>query len=69
MSIIFISCLMHCCTQVLAPTTDWDDQDRAAMDTARKHCSAPERKYNKCLVKFKKVEQSIYTAICGAENN
>ncbi len=65
MATIFIQCLIHCCTQVMAPDSVWDRQDKDALQSASVHC----REEDKCLTKFRKVEQGIYTAICGKENN
>lgn len=65
MSYIFITCIMHCCTQVQNPTPEWTDHDQRAMISAQEHC----RNENECLVKFKKVEEGLYTAICGQPNN
>ncbi len=62
---LFIACAIHCCTQVMAPDSVWDDQDKQALLSAQIHC----REEHKCLIKFKKVEQSIYTAVCGKDNN
>lgn len=67
MSVIFITCVLHCCTQVLSPTIEWTQQDKKALNTAQVHCRV--EKPSKCLIKFKKVEEAIYTAICGKENN
>lgn len=68
MATLFITCVLHCCTQVMAPSPDWTDHDKAALGTARNTCR---RDYpqSSCLVKFKRVEESVYTAICGKENN
>lgn len=62
---VFIVCVMHCCTQVLAPDKVWDKQDQQALQSTQQHC----RDEGKCLIKLKKVEQGIYTAICGKDNN
>jgi hypothetical protein len=58
MATLFITCVLHCCTEVQAPDSRWDDHDKAALKTAQEHC------YNegKCLIRFKKVEESIYDA-------
>lgn len=66
MALIFIACVMHCCTQVTSPDKVWDDHDQQALDMARKGCYSRDKQ---CLVKLRKVEESIYTAICGKENN
>ncbi len=68
MSTIFVTCLLHCCTRVLAPNDQWDEQDANALRSAKVHCYT-EKKPNNCLIRFKKVEQGVYTAVCGEENN
>jgi len=62
---LFITCVLHCCTRVIAPFSDWTTQDREALQSARTHCRAE----SECLTRFKKVESGIYTAICGKDNN
>lgn len=65
MSMIFITCILHCCTQVRTPQREWTDQDKKTLDTAREHCY----KEKECLIKFRKIEDSVYEAICGRDNN
>lgn len=71
----FTSCLLACCTLVSSPSHQWIPQDQEALETARTHCGG-ERACdarghncdNECLVKFNKIEDSIYEAICGRNN-
>jgi hypothetical protein len=62
---LFITCILHCCTQVQTPNGIWNEQDREALRQARNHCADE----SECLTKFTKAEDGIYTAICGEENN
>lgn len=85
MSLMFITCMLHCCTSVtlntapvahdkrgdsstMAPTLEWTDQDEKARHAAITHCREASSD-QQCLTKFKRVEPSIYTAICGKNNN
>lgn len=65
MATLFITCMLHCCTRVLTPNSQWTDQDNKALQLAQQHC----QQENKCLITFKKVEEGVYSAICGQENN
>lgn len=65
MATLMLTCVLHCCTLVLAPDRKWTDQDKGALSSAQQHC----RDEGKCLVKLKKVEEGLYTATCGKENN
>jgi hypothetical protein len=52
-------------TDVVNKTTEWNKQDQIALETAKNRCgqlflNAP------CLKMFRKVEEGIYTALCGA---
>lgn len=58
----FTTCVLACCTAVTTPDKTWSLQDQQALDKARETCDKDD---GKCLIKFKKVEQSIYAAICG----
>lgn len=62
----FITCIMACCTHVLAP--DWNKIDDVNLDHARTRCREM-YKESRCLVKFTKVEERVYRAICGKDNN
>lgn len=64
----FITCVMMCCTQVLIPDKVWTDKDQKTLDAARLHCRQAYGR-SPCLVKFKRVEESVYSALCGANNN
>lgn len=64
---IFLACVLLCCTQVLSPKPPWTNQDQKALDRARITCSNRDDRQT-CLVKFRKVEESIYDAICGEDN-
>ena len=62
----FVVCLLYCCTAVSSPDKTWSKQDQQALDNARQTC---DREYGDCLLKFKKVEDSIYTAECGRDKH
>ncbi len=62
---IFISCILHCCTQVMTPDLTWLEKDNHVLQVTRQHCADQ----GKCLVKLKKVEEAVYTAVCGKANN
>jgi hypothetical protein len=49
----------------MAPTDAWVKQDQVALSTARHHC----QQESKCLITFQKVEEGIYAAMCGKDNN
>lgn len=65
---MFISCVLFCCTWVTSPTEEWNKRDDLALRSAKKRCREI-YKESKCLIKFKKVEENIYRATCGKENN
>lgn len=52
-------------TQVTNKTDEWNAQDKQALQTATRSCA--ERYENSpCLKMFKKVEEGVYQALCGA---
>lgn len=65
--ILTIVCVLHCCTQVRLshPMTD---KDKQVVVTARQTCGLTYEK-SPCLIKLTSKEDSVYTALCGAENN
>jgi hypothetical protein len=68
MSTLFLICVMHCCTKVMAPDSNWVDRDYQALHGAQNNCKQ-EYKESPCLVEFKRVEENVYRALCGKENN
>lgn len=65
---VLIKCIMVCCTQILIPDKIFTKQDQATLDRARFVCRE-QYKNSPCLVKLKRVEDSVYSAICGKNNN
>jgi hypothetical protein len=62
----FYAVLIFCpATRIVNPSGDWNDQDQKALTAAQNTCKIA---YNDspCLKTFKKVEEGVYTAICGA---
>lgn len=64
----FITCIMMCCTQVLIPDKVWTKKDQQVLNVGRQHCRDTYSK-SPCLIKLKRVEESVYSALCGANNN
>lgn len=63
----FTSCLLACCTAISSPDKTWSKTDQEALESAKGHCRV-EYSRSPCLVKFKKVEDRVYQAICGKDN-
>jgi len=68
MATFFITCLVHCCTYVLAPDPSWKNYDNEALNRAQHRC-AELYEHSTCLTKFTKMEPRVYRAVCGPENN
>lgn len=49
---------------VINHTSSWDEQDRQAFNRAYLHC-VDEYSKSPCLVRFEKVEEGVYNALCG----
>jgi len=64
----FVTCVMYCCTQVLTPVLVWTDEDKSNLSHARQRCPIIYSE-SPCLTKFTKVEDKVYQAICGRNNN
>lgn len=63
---VFFAILASCpTTHIVNKTNEWDDQDKKALATAKVTCKR-EYKESPCLKVFKKVEEGIYSATCGA---
>jgi hypothetical protein len=65
MNTIVVICLLHCCTTITSPTKEWNENDQRTLKTAQNYC----KKKGECLISLKKVEESVFTALCGKENN
>ena len=65
--LVFVALTAISCpiTQVVNKTGEWNQQDRAALATAKKHCGTMYLE-SPCLKMFRKVENGVYTALCGA---
>lgn len=68
MALIFITCVMHCCTQVMLAAPEWDKKDNVYLEAAQLRCREIYPK-SPCLTKFIKMEEQVFRAVCGKENN
>lgn len=64
----FVDCVLHCCTFVLTQQLQWLPEDIDNLTRARMRCPQI-YKNSPCLTKFTKVEERVYRAICGRNNN
>lgn len=63
---LILSVLINCpATKIVNPGGFWDDQDEQALSVAKKRCGQIYQN-SPCLTTFKKIEEGVYTAICGA---
>ena len=63
---VIMAVLIGCpTTQVINKTDEWNDQDKKALASATKTCST-EYENSPCLKMFKKIEEGLYSALCGA---
>jgi hypothetical protein len=53
-------------TQVLNNTDEWNAQDKQALKTAEISCGV-QYDNSPCLKMFKKIEEGVYQALCGAK--
>lgn len=51
-------------TKLINETKEWTKKDQQTMDFAKDRCKDV-YKGNPCLVQFKKVEEGVYSALCG----
>lgn len=65
---MFLSCILMCCTQVLSYNSKWSKQDQEHLTIARSRCKEIYPN-SPCLTKFQKTEELVYRAICGKNNN
>lgn len=73
MTLLFIQCVVHCCTRVMTKP-NWVDDDYKALRVAQTNCkelAATDKIYkgSSCLVEFLKVEDRMFRATCGKDNN
>lgn len=67
LTLILLASLTCPATSIINRTNIWNDQDDKALSQAVKGCA---RSYERspCLKEFTKVEESVYTALCGAKS-
>jgi hypothetical protein len=64
---VLMATLIGCpTTQVLNNTEEWNAQDKQALKTATYSCSV-QYDNSPCLKMFKKIEEGVYQALCGAK--
>ncbi len=68
MSLIFITCVLHCCTRVMLAAPEWDKKDNIQLQGAQARCHEL-YKQSPCLTTFTKMEDNVFRAICGKDNN
>lgn len=64
---IFLRCVLLCCTTILTPENHWTKADEKHYDIASKRCGELFTE-SPCLVKLTKVEDLVYRATCGRNN-